>query len=382
MAPIRIAIIGLSASATTSWASAAHLPYLLSPRGLARFKIIALCNSSTAAARAAVEAFHLPPETRAYGSPEELAADADVELVVCSTRVDVHAPTVRPVLAAGKMVFCEWPLAHNIDAVRELAGLAREMQVRTMVGVQGRVAPVVKKLKAVLEDGRIGRVVSVEVRAAGGLNDREVLPQGLEYFTKREVGGNVFTIGLGHLWDQIQFVHGHATAIQSRLHLQFPENKLRDPPSNTIVRTVTSNVPDLVIAAGAIPESPTTQPDAPLLVRFRRGQPAFDDEPPLVWSVTGETGEIRLTSPAGTGLGASSHTDDVKLEVRDFATGKVERIEWRWEDWQEELPLLGRSIAALYEAFADGEGGYPTFQDALQRHEQLEAMLVAWDSQK
>jgi hypothetical protein len=73
----------------------------------------------------------------------------------------------------------------------------------------------------------------------------------------------------------------------------------------------------------------------------------------------------------------------VRLEVRDFATatGEVERIEWRWEGWQEELPLVGRSIAALYEAFADGEERYATFDDALGRHEQLEGMLIAWDSQ-
>jgi hypothetical protein len=45
------------------------------------------------------------------------------------------------------------------------------------------------------------------------------------------------------------------------------------------------------------------------------------------------------------------------------------------------LPLVGRSIAALYEAFADGDQGYPTFEDALGRHEQLEGMLAAWDSQ-
>jgi predicted dehydrogenase len=185
------------------------------------------------------------------------------------------------------------------------------------------------------------------------------------------------------VWDQIQFVHGDATAIQSRLHVQFPQAKLRDPASNTIVKTVTSDVPDLVIAAGALPASPTTQPGAPLLVRFRRGQPAFDDEPPLVWSVTGEKGEIRLTSPAGTTLHAFAHTEAVRLEVRDFATatGEVERIEWRWEGWQEELPLVGRSIAALYEAFADGEERYATFDDALGRHEQLEGMLIAWDSQ-
>jgi predicted dehydrogenase len=37
--------------------------------------------------------------------------------MVCCARVDVHYATVRPALAARKMVFCEWPLAHTIAAV-------------------------------------------------------------------------------------------------------------------------------------------------------------------------------------------------------------------------------------------------------------------------
>ncbi|KAJ7892227.1 hypothetical protein B0H13DRAFT_2340228 [Mycena leptocephala] len=63
-----------------------------------------------------------------------------------------------------------------------------------------------------------------------------------------------------------------------------------------------------------LPTSPTTQAGAPLLVRHRRGQPAFA-EPPLVWIVTGETGKISLTSPAGSTLGAFAHTDAVRLEA-------------------------------------------------------------------
>lgn len=55
MAPIRLGIIGLSSSAVTSWASGAHLPYLLSPRGLAKYKIVALCNSSVESAKSAIK---------------------------------------------------------------------------------------------------------------------------------------------------------------------------------------------------------------------------------------------------------------------------------------------------------------------------------------
>lgn len=52
MAPIHIAIIGLSASASTSWAEEGHLPYLLLPRAREHYEIVALLNSSVQAAEA------------------------------------------------------------------------------------------------------------------------------------------------------------------------------------------------------------------------------------------------------------------------------------------------------------------------------------------
>jgi predicted dehydrogenase len=198
MAPLRTAIIGLSSTAVTSWASSAHLPYLLSPRGRARFEIVALCNSSIDAARKAVQAYHLPAATKVYGDPKTLAADPDIDLVVCCTRVDRHYETIRPSVEAGKAVFVEWPLAHNIEHVRELAALASLHHARSVVGIQGRYAPVVRQVAEVLQSGRVGKVLSSEFRAAGGSNDRNILPRGLAYFTQRDIGGNVFTIGFAH----------------------------------------------------------------------------------------------------------------------------------------------------------------------------------------
>lgn len=136
MVPIRVAIIGLSANAVTDWASRAHLPYFLSPVGKARFEIIALCNSNVDSAKRSIKWFNLPPETRAYGSPEDLAADPDVQLVVCSTRVDKHYETSLASVKAGKDVFVEWPLAENAGKAAELAKAAKEAGGKTMVGLQ------------------------------------------------------------------------------------------------------------------------------------------------------------------------------------------------------------------------------------------------------
>lgn len=198
MAPIRTAIIGLSGSATTSWASSAHLPYLLSARGRERYQIVALCNSSVEAAKRAIEVFKLPPETKAYGNPQDVANDKDIDLVVVSTRVDVHHSTALPSVKAGKDVYVEWPLAHSAPLAKELAEAAKASGSRTLVGNQGRQAPPIVKLRELLQQGKVGKVLSSEIRANGGSVDREALLPGLKYFTDLAIGGNIVTIGVGH----------------------------------------------------------------------------------------------------------------------------------------------------------------------------------------
>ncbi|KAK7748515.1 hypothetical protein SLS62_008555 [Diatrype stigma] len=375
--PIRTAIIGLSASAATNWASHAHLPYLLSARGRSRFQIVALCNSSAEAARRAIAAHGLPPEpaTRAYGAPEDLAADPDVQLVVCCTRVDRHYDAVAPSLRRGKHVYAEWPLAEDAARAAELAALARESGGRTVVGLQDRFAPVVRKVRELVESGRVGKVLSSEVRAAGGLNSRDVIPTGLRYFAERKVGGNVLTIGFGHLFEWLQFALGDLQDIESHLQIQRPDVPLRDAASGAIVETVRSDVPDLILVTGSLPASEHVRGGATVHARFRRG-PAFKGEDPLVWTVAGEKGEIRLSASGGPSIGAMAHGDPLALEVHDFVTDAVESVEWAWPEAGEELPVMGRNVGALYEAFAAGdEAEYPTFDHAVKRHNQLEEIL-------
>jgi len=392
MAPIKVGIIGLSSTATTSWASGAHLPYLLSERGRSKYQIVALLNSSISAAQAAIGAYGLGTGTRAYGAPEELAADDQVQLVVDVTRVDRHFPTAIPSIRAGKQAFIEWPLADSIEHVRELAKAARETGIRTAVGLQGRLTPVFLKVRAVIESGQLGKVLSSEVRGFGGSNSRDTLPVGLKYFTAREIGGNTYTIGFGHcksrclrplhmtnedskVIDSVLSVLGEVQKPHTNLQIQRPETKIREPSTGEIIGTATSNVPDLIILTGSLLESEFFVRNATLLVRYRRGQP-FQGEPAFVWTINGEKAELRLVAPSGTSLQADAYAEPVTLHIHDFATDKITTVEWNWPEWQQELPIRARSIAALYEAFANGdESKYANFEDALKRHEQLEEWI-------
>lgn len=187
------------------------------------------------------------------------------------------------------------------------------------------------------------------------------------------------------MFDYVQSVLGEATELQASLQLQRPNVKLRDG-SGKITETVVSDVPDLLSVSGIIQESSFTQKGATLQVRYRRGQP-FKGEPAFAWHINCEKGEIRLTSPSGSSIHANSYSEPVVIEVHDFATDEVRTLDWAWPEWQEEneLPIVSRSVALLYEALHEhlSKGvprEYPDFADAVKRHEQLDSILSAWDS--
>ncbi|KAI9657667.1 MAG: hypothetical protein M1821_002843 [Bathelium mastoideum] len=397
MALIRIAIIGLSASAKTSWAAEGHLTYLLSPPGQSKYRIVALLNSSVAAARAAIKTFGLPAETRVYGAPQALAKDPDVDLVVNNTRVDLHAATIRPSIEAGKDVFVEWPLAHSLAAATELEDLAKQKGVRTVVGLQGRVSPVILKVTEVLgggDDGRIGKVLSSEVTSFGSLMKRDSLPEGLAYFAEREVGGNCVTIAFAHMIDFIHSVLGEFSSFQSHAQIQHPELAIRDARlgaaggSGSVLRTVKSNVPDFLSVHGTLEPSSLVTHGATLSVTYRTG-PAFPGSPAFVWSIAGTKGELRVVSPAGPFLqsdsyGSVENPERITIEIHNFATNAVESVAWDWTDLEKSLTMVrGRLGADVYERFAAGgeKGKWPAFEDAVRRHQELEEIWESFDRQ-
>ncbi|KAI0393434.1 oxidoreductase family protein [Xylariaceae sp. FL0594] len=400
MAPIRIALIGLSASAKVNWAEQAHLPYLLSPRGKSHYEIVALLNSSVQAAEKAREQYNLPSCVKVYGSPDNLAADPDVDLVVCNTRVDTHLATTAPSLRKGKAVYIEWPLAESYDAaVGELD--ARVDDAASIIGLQGRVSPVALKLKEVLRSGRIGKVLSSDVRAFRNLGagasvaDSLAVPESLAYFTDRKVGGNHITIAFAHTIDYVHSVLGEFDlgTMSSRMQVQRPVLRISDTN-----REVMSDVPDLLavhgrlVARGDAERGISIAEDATLSFTFRSGQ-QFKGQPGLVWTINGEKGEIMVTaSGAYFHMDPPDYTVDVKLH--DHETDQVEDIEWDWQAWQKELPSLSRNVAELYERFADWwengrapgdlpeEREWPRVHDALGRLNELKEMFRQYDRQR
>ncbi|KAK7956759.1 uncharacterized protein PG986_005981 [Apiospora aurea] len=266
----------------------------------------------------------------------------------------------------------------------ELARVAAGKGSRTVVGLQGWFAPSIVALRDILAGGgrsRIGKVLSSEVRAAGGTSDRATLPPFLKYFADRDIGGNPFTIGHGHLFDFVQFVLGDLHNTQSRLQLMRPDVKIKDSASGEVLETVKSNVPDLIHVTGVLPESNHVSNGATLSIRYRRGQP-FKGEPPMVWTINGDKGEIRFTAHGGPGVNVTSKENAPVIEVHNFATDEVEQIEYDHGP-RLDVGLPARNVGSVYEAFATrDERQYATFDHAVKRHSQLDKMLLDYDKSR
>lgn len=93
-------------------------------------------------------------------------------------------------------------MAENAVRAEELATLAQKSGSQTIVGLQGRIAPAVLKLKSIVEGGSFGKVLSSSVNAYSPMGGGNSISEGLGYFFDKKVGGNAITIAFGHgeLW--------------------------------------------------------------------------------------------------------------------------------------------------------------------------------------
>src|SRR4051794_16739411 len=117
--------------------------------------VVAAVGSSPESSRAATE--ELGAE-RVAGTVDELLAADDVDVVHICTPNASHAPLVRAVLAAGKHVVCEKPLAVDPAEAEELVALAEVAGVTATVPFVYRFYPSVREARSRVAEGVTGPV--------------------------------------------------------------------------------------------------------------------------------------------------------------------------------------------------------------------------------
>src|SRR5438552_6517233 len=207
-----VGIIGVSP--VRGWVATAHIPAL---RALPNYEIRALSAHNAESARAAGEVFGV---SAVYSDHEQLVAQPDIDMVAVTVKAPHHRELVSAALRAGKAVYCEWPLGHDLDDARAMAALAAKQGVQTVVGLQARQAPAIEFVQQLLSEGYVGEVLSTTMLGLSVPGD--IVGQPNAYMLDKTNGANVLTIAVGHSLDILNYVLGEFTDLSAVSDLRRP----------------------------------------------------------------------------------------------------------------------------------------------------------------
>jgi predicted dehydrogenase len=351
---LRVGIIGVSPH--RGWAATAHIPAL---RALPKYEIRALSTHNADSARTLGQAFGV---SAVFSDPEQMVTQPDIDVVAVTVKTSRHRELVAAALAAGKAVYCEWPLGHDLDDARAMAALAFEQGVRTIVGLQGRQAPAIGFVQERLSDGYVGKVLSttmVGVSVAGGS-----VVQSNAYMLDKANGANALTIAVGHSLDTLNYVLGEFADLSAMSALRRPLVTVEETDEQ-IVKTAA----DQIALIGTLTSGVTAS------IHMRE---AVAGGVGFLWEINGTDGTLRITADAPypgifplTVAGAKGQEQLAELAVPVALT----------ERWPELASLngtpaynVGRAYAAFAADFDNGTHTVPDFADAVRRHEVIDAI--------
>jgi predicted dehydrogenase len=349
-----VGIIGVNPA--WGWAATAHIPAL---RALPNYEIRALSARNAESARAAGEAFGIKA---VFPDHEQLVIQPDIDVVVVTVKVPHHRELVTAALAAGKAVYCEWPLGRDLEEARAMAALAAEKGMRTVVGLQARQAPAIEFAQQLLSDGYVGEVLSTSMVGLSVLGGTLVQPNA--YMLDKANGAHLLTVAFGHCLDILNYVLGEFADLSAVSDLRRPLITI-EGTGEKIVKTA----PDQIAVIGTLTSGATAS------IHIRE---AVAGGTGFLWEINGTAGTLRITAEAAlpeifplTVAGAQGQNEPARLPVPNELTQK-----WPTLTRLEGAPAF--NVARAYAAFAadidNGTHTVPDFADAVRRHEVIAAI--------
>src|SRR5438445_1011087 len=349
-----VGIMGVSP--VRGWAATAHIPAL---RALPTYEIRALSGHSAESARAAGEVFGV---RAVFSDPKQLVGQPDIDVVAVTVKVPHHRELVSAALAAGKAVYCEWPLGRDLDDARAMAALAAGQGARTAVGLQARQAPAVEFVRQLLREGYAGEVLSTTMVGLSVPGDVVIQPNA--YMLDKANGANVLTIAVGHSLDILSHVLGEFADLSAVAELRRPLITIGETGEQ-----ITKTAADQIAVIGTLTSGATAS------IHIRE---AVAGGTGFLWEINGTGGTLRITADAAypeiyplTVAGAHGRDEPAELAVPAALTQK-----WPALSNLEGAPAynVGRAYAAFAADIGNGTHTVPDFAGAARRHEVIAAI--------
>ena len=143
------------------------------------------------------------------------ALSKNPDAVIISNPTALHIDTAIAAAKAGCHIFLEKPISNNLDKVNELKDLLHKKELKCLVGFQYRFHPGLQKVKELIQNGNLGRPLSVHAQWGEYLPDWhswEDYRKG--YSARSDLGGGV-VLTLCHPLDYLRWMLGEIEQLWS-----------------------------------------------------------------------------------------------------------------------------------------------------------------------
>ncbi len=351
---IRVGIIG--ANPDRGWAAEAHIPALKSLPD--DFEITALSTSRRESAEAAGRRFGV---ALAFDNHQDLVNSPDVDVVAITVRVPHHFELASAALAAGKAVYCEWPLGNGLREAEALAALAKKQRVLAVAGLQARAAPPVLYVRDLVRQGYVGEVLSTTL-IGSGMGWGPIVEPYNTYLNDKRNGATLLSIALGHAADALCYCLGEIKELSATMTMRRKSFTITGAGESE-----TMNADDQVCVTGLL------EGGAALSIHYRAGRSRGTN---LLWEINGTEGDLQVTADGG-----QAQIFDLTVRGGNGAQSSLEVLpvpqRYRFSLLQGPAANVAQAYAHFARDYRERTHLCPTFDDAVTRHRMLDAIEKA-----
>ena len=168
------------------------------------------------------------------GTLDEILAHDDIDGMILTVPNEQHYPVALQVAKAGKHVYTEKPIAHNLEDGLAIDALQDRYGITVTVGHSARLLGGVQEIKRRVDAGELGKVGFIEANFS---NERalELTPDTWRWYRDRAPGGPLSQLAI-HMFDVVNYLGAEiveASSIASRLS---PVGAEVDDQSMTLLR--------------------------------------------------------------------------------------------------------------------------------------------------
>ncbi len=184
-----------------------------------RVQVVAVCDPRLGVARQMAATI---PGATATDESREILSSSGVDAIIICTPTDTHAELIEEGAHAHKAVFCEKPVALDLQRTKQALQVVEESGVPFQIGFQRRFDSGYAEARKRISQGLLGRID--QFRAVG----RDPDPPPKEYLAK---SGGLFLDQAIHEFDLARFLVGEVQSVFAagvvRFHREFAACRLR-----------------------------------------------------------------------------------------------------------------------------------------------------------